>query len=75
MVFIVDAGPRAEQPLNLTVVSSFEGVTGEIDGAVVTDLSNAAAAYSAAVAALGKHRVLSPTVVSIVQDRVDEVAE
>jgi hypothetical protein len=55
--------------LDLPVVKSLEQVPDGFDGFAITDLINPAAAYSAAVRAVGRERVVAPSILGITQYR------
>lgn len=71
IVAIVDAtaAPSAvsspAEPSRIGFVASLDLVADRVDGVIVTDLKDGAATFAAAVARLGRQRVLAPAVVPI----------
>lgn len=65
LLAIVGSSPNVTQFGNLPVVSSFEGIPGGCDGAVLTDLTTPAETFRRTVSELGVDRVLVPPILGI----------
>ena len=75
IVCIIDPGAASAPQSRIPLLPDFEGITNAIDGIVITDVKNGARTFTAAVAALGQHRILTPSVVSTISYRAEEVIE
>ncbi len=75
IVCIIDPDAASAPSASPRVLPDFEEVTNTIDGIVITDVRNTARTFAAAVAALGQHRILTPSVVSTISYRAKEVFE
>jgi DNA-binding MarR family transcriptional regulator len=60
IIGLVDPDMQAERYIGLPVVMALSDMTVQFDGAIITNMQDAQAAFYSAVAALGEDRVLAP---------------
>lgn len=65
VVGVVDAGAAAASFVGLTVHTDYDGVAGEFDGVLITDLRSPHETYTAAVERFGLNRVLAPRLLGL----------
>jgi DNA-binding MarR family transcriptional regulator len=65
VVAVVDVGSEGVRFVGAEVVDSYADVTGGFDAVIVTDVASAQASYELAVAAVGRDRVLVPTLLGL----------
>jgi len=71
IVAVIDGNSEQSRFVGLPVYTSFDSVTGEFDGIMVTDLKAAQAIFNSAAECFGVERVIAPTLLGIVS-RVPE---
>jgi predicted transcriptional regulator len=62
---VVEPSSKVGQIVGVPVVASFEAVTADVDGVMVTDVRNAREVFAAASARFGRERVLVPSLLGI----------
>lgn len=79
IVAVVDPAQPAAPDASLPLLHSFASIAGDIDGVLITDLAGSAAAFDAAERAVGRQRVLVPSVVPrpavVVDDQSTQLAD
>lgn len=73
IVGVVDAAAPAAAFMGAPVVGSFELLAGAVDAVVVTDLRRPRETYEAAIAQIGRDRVLSPSLLGLKVETAREI--